>query len=366
MIKSVAKHKYLRGKSAPGKARAHVNYVAFRSETRAEKVRGGREFFDSSRDGLDAREVKDLVYSQANDRDFVMHKLILSPGIQSVEMKDYVRDVMDQLGKEKRLELEWRAVVHENTEHKHAHVILMGKDRNGHQVRIRREDHQFLRKAGDEYLDREHKLDRFLDREMHSLLRSKEYDRGGDEHFKSLFFGGNSLSEKEKDRKRGEDPDRDRREFEKLDKDLKKVFGQEDRKAETDFGKGSKQQLRESQGRLSDFHSHAITMQAQLAYERLKEGDPELAEAARQEVEAAKRCERELAYAKTTDLSHLFGFDRSMERGQDRGQERTGLEVWQVAETNRQMDDAQKQAPLETPKQEKTRDDDTLDRGGSK
>ncbi|MDX2105634.1 MAG: hypothetical protein SFY67_04450, partial [Candidatus Melainabacteria bacterium] len=152
MIKSVAKHKYLRGRNAPGKARAHVNYVAFRSETRAEKVRGGREFFDSSRDGLDAREVKDLVYSQANDRDFVMHKLILSPGIQSVEMKDYVRDVMDQLGKEKRLELEWRAVVHENTEHKHAHVILMGKDKNGHQVRIRREDHQFLRKAGDEYL----------------------------------------------------------------------------------------------------------------------------------------------------------------------------------------------------------------------
>ncbi len=359
MIKSVAKHKYLRGRNAPGKARAHVNYVAYRSETREEKVRGGREFFDSRRDGLDAREVKDLVYSQSDDRNFVMHKLILSPGVQSVDMKDYTREVMDKLGQEKRLDLEWRAVVHENTEHKHAHVILMGKDKNGHQVRIRRDDHQFLRKAGDEYLDREHKLDRFLDREMNTLLRSKDYDRGGDDRFKSLFFGGTSL--KEKDKNRDEEAFRDRREFDKLDKDLKKAFGLDERKAETDFGKGSKQHLRESQGRLSDFHSHALTMKAQLAYEAIKNQNPELAEVARQDMEAAKRMERELAYGKKTDLSRLFGFDKT-----ERGQERAGFETWQIAETNRQVEESQKPAPLEQPKPpEKDRGDDTLDRGGA-
>ena len=359
MIKSVAKHKYLRGRNAPGKARAHVNYVAYRSETREEKVRGGREFFDSSRDGLDAREVKDLVYSQSDDRNFVMHKLILSPGVQSVDMKDYTREVMDKLGQEKRLDLEWRAVIHENTEHKHAHVILMGKDKNGHQVRIRREDHQFLRKTGDEYLDREHKLDRFLDREMNTLLRAKNYDRGGDDRFKSLFFGGNPV--KDKDKKRDEEAFRDRREFDKLDKDLKKAFGLDERKAETDFGKGSKQQLRESQGRLSDFHSHALTIKAQLAYEAIKNQNPELAEVARQDMEAAKQMERELAYGKRADLSHLFGFDRTQ-----RGQERAGFETWQIAETNRQVEESQKPAPLEQQKPpEKDRGDDTLDRGGT-
>ena len=359
MIKSVAKHKYLRGQKAPGKARAHVNYVAYRSETREEKVRGGREFFDSEREGIKAGEVKDLVYSQSDDRNFVMHKLILSPGVQSVDMKDYTRELMDKLGKEKRLELEWKAVVHENTDHKHAHVILMGKDKNGHQVRIRREDHQFLRKSGDEYLDREHKLDRFLDREMNTLLRSKEYDRGGDDRFKSLFFGGNSL--KEKDKKRDEDAFRDRREFDKLDKDIKKAFDLDDRKSETDFGKGSKQQLRESQGRLSDFHSHAITIRAQMAYEAIKDHNPELAEIAKQEMEAARRCERELMYTKTVDLSHLFGFDKTIDRGHERG----GFETWQIAETNRQIEETQKPAPLETPpKPEKDRGDDTLDRGG--
>lgn len=371
MIRSIAKHKYLKGKSASSKARKHVNYIAYRSETRDEKERGSRKFFDGTRDRIEPTEVKDLIYEQAKEKDFIMHKLILSPGIESVDMKEYTREVMEKFAEHKRLDLEWRAVIHKNTDHQHAHIVIMGKDKRGYDVMIRREDHQYLRKVGDDYLEREHKLDRFLDREVTTLLRTKEYERSGDDYFKSLFSGKNELKDKDKRREKDLDPDRDRREFEKLDKDIRDAMKSDDRKV-VDFGKSKKQWIREEQGRWSDFHSHAQTMRIQMEYDKLLKSNPELAESLLQELQWAKHVERELSNDQNPRLKQLFGIEPHAERGMDRiqtqEQQRTQESIQftqtaQVFETNRQIQESQKLGGVEQAETPKAKDRDELERG---
>lgn len=370
MIRSIAKHKYLKGRSASSKARKHVNYIAFRSETRDEKDRGSRKFFDGTRDRIEPEEVKDLIYEQAKEKDFIMHKLILSPGIESVDMKEYTREVMEKFAEKKRLDLEWRAVIHKNTDHQHAHVVIMGKDKRGYDVTIRKEDHQFLRQAGDEYLEREHKLDRFLDREMTTLLRTKEYERSGDDYFKGLFSGEKDLKDRDKKREKDLDPDRERREFEKLDKDIRDALRSDDRKV-VDFGKGRKQWIREEQGRLSDFHTHAQTMKIQMEYENLLRTNPEKAEALFEKLQQTREFEREFKNDSHPKLRELLGFDQQHDRAKeldlkqterDQGLVQESSQVTQIFEINRQIQEGQNIGGLEKAEAPKDKDRDEIER----
>lgn len=365
MIRSIAKHKYLKGRSASSKARKHVNYIAFRSESRDEKERGSRKFFDGNREQIEPTEVKDLIFEQGKEKDFIMHKLILSPGIESVDMKEYTREVMEKFAEHKRLDLEWRAVIHKNTDHQHAHIVIMGKDKRGYDVMIRKEDHQYLRKVGDDYLEREHKLDRFLDREIPTLLKTKEYERSGDDYFKSLFSGKNELKDKDKRREKDLDPDRDRREFEKLDKDIRDALKSDDRKV-VDFGKGKKQWIREEQGRWSDFHSHAQTMKIQMEYDNLLRTDPELAESMLAELKWAKHVERELSNDQNPRLKQILGFEPQLNREVEKSQEQQRMQEFtqtaQVFEANRQIQEGQKLGGIEQAEQPKVKDRDELER----
>lgn len=365
MIRSIAKHKYIKGRSAPSKARKHVNYIAYRSETRDEKERGSRKFFDGARDQIEPDEVKDLIFEQTKEKGFLMHKLILSPGIETVDMKDYTREVMQKFAEQKRLDLEWKAVIHKNTDHQHAHIVIMGKDKRGYDVTIRREDHQFLRKVADEYLEREHKLDRFLDREVNTLLRTKEYERSGDDYFKGLFSGKYEIKDKDKRRDKDSDPDRERREFENLDKDIRDALRSDDRKV-VDFGKSKKQWIREEQGRWSDFHSHAQTMRVQMEYDKLLREDPELAKSLLEELRWAKHIERELRNDQSPQLKQLLGFEPQqtveVERIQEQQRTQEFAQTAQVFETNRQIQEGQKLGGIEQAEQAKVKDRNELER----
>jgi len=46
----------------------------------------------------------------------------------------YTREVMKNLSRHKGSDLEWFAVAHDNTDHHHIHVVVLGKDRNGIEV----------------------------------------------------------------------------------------------------------------------------------------------------------------------------------------------------------------------------------------
>jgi hypothetical protein len=157
-LRSVVKHSYLTGQNrGMARAQAHIKYIQFRSGK--DKDSETRSFFDGERDDVNSGEVRNAV-SRQNERSTVMHKLILSPGVQGADVKEYCREVMADLGSRKGLELQWYGVRHDNTSHPHVHIVIMGADENGHKVRLSKDDYTKIKEAGDRYLERNKHIDR--------------------------------------------------------------------------------------------------------------------------------------------------------------------------------------------------------------
>jgi hypothetical protein len=202
-MRSVAKHSYIKGASGRARAKAHVNYVQYRhGPDRDDKP---REFFSPDREGIQGREVKQDIDNGERAK-VVAHKLILSPGLQNVDMQKYTRDVLKDVGREKGLDLDWRAVIHKNTDHDHAHVIVFGKDKNGREVLFDRDDYKNMRDAGDRYLERHHFLERYLPRDMdRQMEKGSERDRG-DNLFEAMIRDLNPAKEREAPDKKAYEP----------------------------------------------------------------------------------------------------------------------------------------------------------------
>jgi len=162
-----------------------VNYIQHRRGEDRED-RKPRDFFSADRDKIQGREVKQDIDNGERAK-VVAHKLIVSPGLQGVDMQRYTRELMQRIGDEKGLDLDWRAVVHQNTDHDHAHVIVFGKDKNGREVLFDKRDYKEMREAGDSYLERHHYYERFFPRDMdRQMQRGYERDRG-DNLFEGLI-----------------------------------------------------------------------------------------------------------------------------------------------------------------------------------
>lgn len=176
-MRSVVKHSYIKGARGRARAKAHVNYIQHRRGEDRED-RKPRDFFSADRDKIQGREVKQDIDNSERAK-VVMHKLIVSPGLQGVDMQRYTRELMQRIGDEKGLDLDWRAVVHQNTDHDHAHVIVFGKDKNGREVLFDKNDYKEMREAGDSYLERHHYYERFMQRDADKQMqRGYERDRG--------------------------------------------------------------------------------------------------------------------------------------------------------------------------------------------
>lgn len=166
----VVKHQFIagRGKGAKvmaiGKAIAHVKYIQHRPGEDREK--GGREMFNEQ-DRVDAREMRQAIKELGKSR-VVVHKLTLAPEINPQDKKAFTREVMQKLSRDKGLDLNWFAVEHNNTDHHHIHVVVLGKDRNGTEVRIDMKDIDKVKEYGDRYLERCHP------RELEKSRRERE------------------------------------------------------------------------------------------------------------------------------------------------------------------------------------------------
>jgi len=188
--KTVVWGRYLKGEQAQRGAADYTRYVEYRGgDDRGEE--GKRKFFDREEQGVDGEKVREL-WQEQGKRGPVLHELILSPGLNTVDQQEYTREIMDKLSRAKGQELQWYAAEHKNTDHHHIHVLLAGKDAEGRGVRIDKNDHKHIKEWGDRYIDREHKLDRMLDRESERLVETRTHDRAyerdrGDALFDSLF-----------------------------------------------------------------------------------------------------------------------------------------------------------------------------------
>jgi hypothetical protein len=93
------------------------------------------------------------------DSKVIVHKITLAPEINPADKKAFTREVMHRLGSEKGLDLQWMAVEHNNTDHHHIHVVVLGKDQNGKDVRFDKKDYDRIKEYGDRFLERCHPLE---------------------------------------------------------------------------------------------------------------------------------------------------------------------------------------------------------------
>jgi type IV secretory pathway VirD2 relaxase len=302
MLKAVVKHSFIKGSKGIGRARAHINYIQYREG--ADRGKGPREFFNRDKEQVLGLDIKERLLEQERNG-VLMHKIMLSPGVQSADLKDYTREMMDLLEREKGRPLDWYGIGHRNTEHPHIHLVIMGKDLEGGRVWLDLSDSKNLRQWGNNYLEREHQLERYLDRELENLLKDKvreidlEYRRGtGDKEYERLMYGGD-----DKDYKRtGRDAERDTREWEQFDKDLHKIF---DREQSYGRPKSYQQFQRESAGRLEDFHTDHTTREARERWKDLAKEDPELAQEAERELEWLNNFAKENRGGRQRDTSSV-------------------------------------------------------------
>jgi len=158
----VVKHRYIPGRSrggnvvSIGKALAHVKYIQHRPGP--DKERGGREMFDEKGDRIDAKEMRKAIRELGDSR-VVVHKLTLAPEINPQDKKAFTRDVMAKLGQDMWRDLRWFGVEHNNTDHHHIHVVVLGRDRNDTEVRIGLKDIEKAKEHGERYLEKWHPME---------------------------------------------------------------------------------------------------------------------------------------------------------------------------------------------------------------
>jgi len=139
--------------AAVGRALAHIKYIQHRPGE--DRGKGGRELFNDLDDNLDGKKVRKAIREQ-EDNKVVAHKLTLAPEINPEDKKAFTREIMHRLSSEKGLDLDWVATVHNNTNHHHIHVVVLGKDKNGKDVRFDKDDYNRIKEYGDRYLERHH------------------------------------------------------------------------------------------------------------------------------------------------------------------------------------------------------------------
>jgi hypothetical protein len=186
-MRSVAKGNYIKGKGGIKHALAHVRYLQMRGgDDRDHAVGRKRLFISSNREGISGSEVNERI-KQLDENKVVIHRIVLSPGIEGVDMDAYTRAIMRELERSKGLDIEYYATEHKNTDHGHSHVVLLGRDQHGRQVTLNRRNYQTIREAGDRYLEKHHQYSRYLDKEIDTIIRNAFKRDRGDKHFEWLL-----------------------------------------------------------------------------------------------------------------------------------------------------------------------------------
>lgn len=328
-MRTVVKHSYIQARSGNAKAKAiaHLNYIQHRSGH--DKEQGGRLFFDKDRDELNGAEFRQGIKS-APRYGTVMHKFILSPGVQGVNLKEYTREIMEELGEVRGQDLQWQAVVHTNTEHDHVHVAVLGYDDRGGRVKFGKHDHEHARAVGDRYIERKHEFDRYYDRTLDRILGTEQPKREFDlDKLTDTYY----RPEKEYEKKKGGKGSRTR-ESEPHDKYRTNLPVRR---------KGRKQRLVEARGRKDSdyFHDLYVSNTNRQRLEQLKEARPELSESIEQQLAAQDKhdAERRAQNAKqVAELERILGISsyepkrngaalKSAEKPQERDEKRTGLDI---------------------------------------
>jgi len=170
-------------KKAAGRLRGALRYNQERERSRGEDE---RTFYTAKNENLDRADIRKEIRNNFGE-DIAFHTIILSPGDNSIDIKEFTRETMaewqDQLG----YHIDYYAIEHRNTDHYHAHVIIPASsiDRSS-DIRFDRKDLTDLREIANDYIARERMIDRAFDRAVSREFgfdRQDEYDREVQDEF---------------------------------------------------------------------------------------------------------------------------------------------------------------------------------------
>jgi hypothetical protein len=154
-------------------------------------------------------------------------------------------------------------VIHENTDHHHVHVVVLGRDADDRLVRIDKMDHMRMRAYGDRFLEREHQMERVMDRDMERFCRERGLNIMYDSERGAEFY--KLLGER-----KGKDSERDRREFELFDEKWKEILERPEFEQQARLGASTFHLI----GRQADYRELLNNRQQQEVWEGVRDNDP--------------------------------------------------------------------------------------------
>lgn len=306
---AIVKSKYIKaGKGARSAIREHLRYVQERERGEREPE---RKFFDRDRSSIERPEVFEKMLENKGDRT-AMHTLILSPGDNSIDIREYTRESMKALEERMGHSLDWYATIHENTDHWHAHVVIAGKVPGWERELERREA-----------FDRERDYDKAVEREL--SWGNKEAE------LKELL--GKSYDER---------PELDAREERKLEREFGSEREETDPRVKDLLGENSRSYEELKTERMIERYEKEMAARER-AEDRgdvfLDKGDlRELRAAGSDYVYRERSLERSLDKAFEREFGHELERDREREPERERESERGGLEtIEQMWEADREL-----------------------------
>ena len=119
---------------APGQWKAHGHYIARETATQKDNIKAVG--FSATETAVDVAQRLASWQSAGDER---MFKIIVSPEFgERMDLEKHTRDLLSRIARTLLTKLEWVAVVHHNTEHKHVHIALRGLDDRGTALRLPR------------------------------------------------------------------------------------------------------------------------------------------------------------------------------------------------------------------------------------
>lgn len=381
MRTSIAKASFVRrSKGALRHITAHLRYVQEREKGELERGKE-RDFFNRDKDGIERADVE-LEMKRNQGRKVSMHKLILSPGDNKIDLRDYTRESMEALEERLGHKLTWYGVEHRNTANHHIHVVIAGKaperersqERELLQEREEESEHRYRsqRELDSTRTKEEARLERLLDRiERDAIAKEAAKDRG------DVYLDRNDLSEL---RAAGNEFRIRERSFDRaLERAFEREFDRElgqDREREPDIQR-EREHERAPQGPGSTYDREKAEAMIEQLLEKTESTDryhdlPErIAEDDREQFKQylKDRSDKGLPPARDESLDRLLGWkgeDRSKpdrQREQEDYQQRTGFAGRQEeAQESERTFEADRLTDSQQQSQEPERERDDLDR----
>jgi len=173
----VAGGKQAIGTSVAGQVYDALRYMQTRPLDNGERPED-RHFFGPEQDGGNWREARTEIMDHATEQ-VAFHRLILSPGPDQPvdDLREWTRMVLDDLADTLGQQLHWVAVIHRNTDHPHAHVLLAGGGERAGELRpvlLYKAQYAVVRASGDRGADHL----RGLEREQATAVRHRIGNEG--------------------------------------------------------------------------------------------------------------------------------------------------------------------------------------------